>query len=127
MNDDILSLVMEYKQELDDTFEIIRLVNARYNFILDVSFSTYSEIIDFVELMKAEISNSMFIMFENRCPECHDMDIGHYTYINDLPLTIGVLFEFVRHMKMQGRVCVHEKIDTLSLCSIISVLRFKWS
>ena len=111
---------------MEDTDEIIRLANNRYRYILDVNFTSFDDVVEFLRLMQQEISNSMFVTFENRCPRCHDMEIGHYTYVDDRVLTHGVLFEFVRYLKGTGRVCEHEIIESVNTSSIISVLTFKW-
>ena len=95
--------------------------------ILDVKFEDYTDVVTFMNVLTTEISSSMFITFENRCPVCHDMEIGHYTYIDDIPLTVGVLLEFVRHLKNLGRICEHEQIHYIGVSDIISVLRLKWS
>ena len=127
MHRDVYDLIMLYKKDLDDTDEVIRLANNRYNYILDTVFTSFDDVVEFLKLLQQDISRCMFITFENRCPRCHDMEIGHYTYIDEVPLTVGVLFEFVRYLKREGRICEHEKVDSLSTSSIISVLKLKWS
>jgi len=126
VNGDVYDLIMLYKKDLDDTDEVIRLANNRYSYILDIAFTSFDDVVDFLKLLQQDIS-SMFITFENRCPRCHDMEIGHYTYIDEVPLTFGVLFEFVRYLKREGRICEHEKVDSLNTSRIISVLKLKWS
>jgi len=127
MDRDVYDLIMLYKKDLEDTEEVIRLANNRYRYILDVNFTSFDDVVEFLKLMQQEISNSMFVTFENRCPRCHDMEIGHYTYVDDRVLTLGVLFEFVRYLKGIGRVCEHEIIESMETSSIISVLTFKWT
>jgi hypothetical protein len=125
MNEDIMSLVLGYKSDLDESQKCIDLLNERYNSIIDLKFSQYEHVLMFLEILESEISESLFICFENRCPICCDMEVGHYRYIANENLTIGVLVEFVRHLKNEGIICEHEIIERIDVSSIITCIRLK--
>ena len=125
MNQDVVDLILEYKADLDETQACIDLMNERYNSLVDLSFGKYEHVLMFVEMLEQEISASMFICFENRCPQCFDMEIGHYSYNSNESLTLGVLLEFIRHLKNEGILCEHEIVENINVSSIITSIRLK--
>ena len=125
MNEDVMKLILGYKEDLDETQSCIDLMNERYNSLVDLSFTKYEHVSMFVELLESEMSSSMFICFENRCPVCNDMEIGHYSYNSNEELSLGVLLEFIRHLKTEGKLCEHEIVESINVSSIITSIRLK--
>jgi hypothetical protein len=130
MNDDIMSLILGYKSDLDETQKCIDLLNERYNSIIDLKFSKYEHVLMFLEILESEISESLLIFLENPFPLCLDMEYccdmeGHYRYTANEALTLGVLIEFVRHLKNEGMICEHEIVEGIGVSSIITCIRLK--
>jgi hypothetical protein len=125
MVQELIDLILGYKDDLDKTQKCIDLLNDRYNSLIDLNFSKYEHVVMFVEMLESEIVESSFICFENRCPLCCDMEVGHYRYTANEALTLGVLIEFVRHLKNEGTICDHEIIERINVSSIITCIRLK--
>ena len=122
MNTDILECIHAYRRELEMVEETIRFVNEKYNDLLDVQFDTLDDVLHFRKVLETELSSATFFVFEGRC-RCHPYERGHWTYMDESPLTIGTLLEFIRHLKSQGFLCEHEKVHSVQTCHIVCLIQ----
>ena len=127
MSEDILDLIVEYKRGLEEADEILELVRGRYCPVLDITITHYKHVTNLFKLMDTQIHSSMFICLQHRCPICHEMTISsHFTYIDDIPLTIGALIEFAVYLRETGKICQHEKLQAIAVSEILTVLKLNY-
>ena len=127
MNQDVFELILEYKCDLDDTQACIDLMKDNYGHLIDLAFDRFSDVTEFMALLQKEIPPSLFLCLENRCPQCNDLENGHFTYIDYSPLTVGVLVEFIRHLKKTGVLCEHEIIQSFHFSNILTLIKLNGS
>ena len=125
MHSDVLTLIHEYKREMEFLEETIRFVNEKYDDLLDVHFDTLCQVEFFTGVLEVELTNAHFFVFEGRCPRCSPRDSGHWTYTDNSPLSIGTLLEFMRHLKTINFLCEHERIDSVQTCHFLCLIKLK--
>jgi len=95
--------------------ETIALANSTYGDILDIKFDTFNQVEHFLNVLSRKLSNATFLVFTGRCERCHANKHGHWTYVDETTLTVETLVKFLRHLKTQGILCVHERVSGLQL------------
>ena len=125
MHADVLALIHDYKREMEYLEETIRFVNEKYDDLLDVHFDTLCQVEFFTGVLEVELTNANFFVFEGRCPRCTPRDSGHWTYMDNSPLKIGTLLEFMRHLKTINFLCEHERVDSVQTCHVLCLIKVK--
>ena len=126
MNDDVVNLIIEYKNELIETENAIKAVNERYGNIIGYKFVTYDGAAYFVKLLLTPISKNVFICLNNRCPLCqNEYSDGFYSYTDDAQLTIASLLEFCKYLRQVGIMCEHECVEHVQVSDIMCLINLK--
>ena len=126
MNDDIVNLINEYKNQLIETENAIKAVNERYANIIGYTFVTYDAVVYFVNLLSKPISRNVFICLSNRCPLCaNEYSNGFYSYTDEAELTIASLLEFCKYLRQENIMCEHECVDNIQVSDIMCTVNLK--
>ena len=119
MNPDITALIHDYKREFEELEEILRMLNERYTPTIDVEFKNLYHVNNFMSLLNEEITPSTFVTFDNRCQLCpRDWPGGHWAFVDEQPLTVGLVFELCIYLKNNGILCPHEKLTSIAVTNI---------
>ena len=126
MEGDVLRLILDYRDQLEQTERAIKIVNERYGSLIGLTFGTFEEVEYFLSLLQTELGRNSFITLSNRCPHCeNEYSDGFYTYTDERDLTVGGLLEFCRYLKRVGILCEHEVVDGIQVASILCVIELK--
>ena len=118
MIQDVFELINDYKQEFEQLEEFIDFLTQKYCPVADVTFTRLEHCINFMNLLKEPLGNG-FICFENRCPQCNTFSTELWSYTEMDGLTVGMLLEFCIFLKLEGKLCVHEKVTSICVNDIL--------
>ena len=115
---DVFELICEYKQEIERLENLLSTLNERYGSIVDLKFTRLEHALNFCDLLDEELGTG-FITFDGRCSLCHNSSVELWSYTESEVLTMGLLLEFCLYLKTQGKLCEHERVDTVSVSNIL--------
>ena len=126
MHQQVYNLILDYKNDLDETENAIKTVNDHYGNIIGYKFETYDGAMHFVRLTLTSIGKNAFICFNNRCPHCiNQLHDGFYSYTDDAELTIAGLLQFCMYLREIGVMCEHECVENIQVSDIMLLVNLK--
>ena len=123
MDCDVLSLIHNYRIEMESIEEIIKSMREFYEEYVDVDFRTISDVEYFICVLSTRVESNV-IRLENRCDTCHPgTNYGTWTYVDESELSIRKLVDFIIYLKTSGRLCVHERLEGVDSSNFVCILK----